>query len=281
MCFNHYFGKAGVVEFLSATSTPSPASFRFGCSAEGITASTASASTDWCRSSATSSRSWRSCSCAVRSAVSFKPRKLMIFQVQSVLDCFFNKIYSLFFVFMTLFISILGLYMLCWWSFNTLSWYLQVCLCFFDLCCKYIYFVTFFAYPKKTWHQKRVCVCVPFVPIRPVFVASRIPYPPTKLLWYQHPRFLCRHPYPSPGHDETCKRLGKMIWRCKLVRKTLAIGYSYSWYRYIWYILILCIYIYIYWMGLRFSPRFVEFQSWTNRWRFRVCGLWQMLRQRP
>lgn len=90
-----------------------------------------------------------------------------------------------------------------------------------------------------------MCVCVPFVPIRPVFVASRIPYPPTKLLWYQHPRFLCRHPYPSPGHDETCKRLGKMIWRCKLVRKTLAIGYSYSWYRYIWYILILCIYIYI------------------------------------
>lgn len=210
MCFNHYFGKAGGVEFLSATSTPSPAS-------------TASASTEWCRSSATSSRSWRSCSCAVRSAVSFKPRKLMIFQVQGDLDWFFiNEIYCVLFVLMTLFISILGLYMLCWWSFNTLSWYLQVCLCFFDLCCKYIFCHVFCVSKKNMTPKTCVCVCVPFVPIRPVFVASRIPYPPTKLLWYQHPRSLCRHPYPSPGHDETCKRLGKMIWRCKLVRKDIS-----------------------------------------------------------
>lgn len=148
MCFNHYFGKAGGVEFLSATSTPSPAS-------------TASASTEWCRSSATSSRSWRSCSCAVRSAVSFKPRKLMIFQVQGDLDWFFiNEIYCVLFVLMTLFISILGLYMLCWWSFNTLSWYLQVCLCFFDLCCKYIFCHVFCVSKKNMTPKTCVCVCV-------------------------------------------------------------------------------------------------------------------------
>ena len=144
--------------FCLPTSTPSPASFRFGEVPEGITASTASASTAWCRSSATSSRSWRSCSCAVRSAVAFKPRKLMIFQVQGVLDCF---------LFMKCIVCFL-----CSWLCSTAFWVCTCfvddlsihchgifkCVCVFSIYVANIYFVTCFAYPKKH-DTKNVCVC--------------------------------------------------------------------------------------------------------------------------